>query len=189
VITAQLLRKHSEFYQPTGKNFDAEKVLHETSSSRQNPNAAWQRVHPDERLAWQNASFVGTILNFKRRHEALRELRLAFGPRIWKTGRLLLLMTIETNIEHTCVCTVLLEDMINNPHQSLGDLCAWMGVESSDEYLAACAKKMFSEPHLARYHIQWDAAARDDLNRFMAQPQFPYLNGYVWNGDEQSYDK
>lgn len=139
MLTAQVLRKKTAFYKPNGENFDAKEVLKETSSlsssssaNRQNPNFAWQRVN-GEQLPWQILPFYNAIINFERRHTALHKLSNVFGSRIWKKLKL--------------------ESMITEPRESILELCQWLGVECTNSYIEDCTKKMFSEPHLARYHV------------------------------------
>lgn len=189
MLTAQVLRKNTSFYQPHGKNFNAEHVLKETSVSnedevnRQNPNNAWRKVHEDKQIEWRDEPFSNAINNFKRRHTALHKLKNIFGARVWQILKL--------------------ETIITSPRTTILELCQWLGVECSESYIDACTKKMFSEPHLSRFHVniyvfffffvecfkntmfqkvKWNMTMRDHLNMFMSRSQFPELFDYRWYG-------
>ncbi|HDY67890.1 MAG TPA: sulfotransferase [Candidatus Scalindua sp.] len=72
------------------------------------------------------------------------------------------------------------ESFIKNPKLNLKKMCAFLGVEASDDYLNDCASIVYKSPHKSRYDIKWTP----ELIRLVKKKinKFDFLKGY-------SYDK
>jgi len=52
------------------------------------------------------------------------------------------------------------EDLVADTAGVLADLCAFLGVEASEDYLAACDEFVFDAPKQTRYEVEWDDAEK-----------------------------
>lgn len=96
------------------------------------------------------------ITYFEGLYRTLEELRRQIPP-----DRLLLLR---------------FEQFLERPCERLAEACAFLGVEAPADYLDACASIVLPQPPDGRDLLQWDAAARDRVERLIARHEF--LNGY-----------
>ena len=76
------------------------------------------------------------------------------------------------------VHTVRHEDFVMDPKQRLADLCGWLRLESSPDYLEACAAIVRSSPHPSRLRLPWDDARKRAVTERMAA--FEFLRGYTF---------
>jgi hypothetical protein len=70
------------------------------------------------------------------------------------------------------------EDFIENAGDCLDSLCRFLGVETSSDYLNACAAIVYKSPVKSRHEIEWNP----DLIRFAAHEieTFEFLSGYSY---------
>ena len=71
------------------------------------------------------------------------------------------------------------ENLIADPKATLKELCAFIDVDPTDEFLDGCAGIVFDSPHRSRLESQWSPGLREDVRQRMAA--YPYLDGYVWD--------
>ncbi len=68
------------------------------------------------------------------------------------------------------------EIFIEDPKKSLRDLCAFLGLDGTEEYYDACASIVYRSPHESRYDIVWPS---DLLTRIATRMKdFDFLEGY-----------
>ncbi|MGQ0745109.1 MAG: sulfotransferase [Acidimicrobiales bacterium] len=82
------------------------------------------------------------------------------------------------------------EDLLADPRGRLGALTGFLGLDPSEEYLAACAGILFESPNQTRHRIEWpaDLSARvEDLTgRFAFLGGYGFSDGHVGTADENS---
>lgn len=72
------------------------------------------------------------------------------------------------------------EKLIADPKLCLNQLCHFLGLEVSNDYLDDCASIIFKTPHQSRYKIQWPPGSIDLIKRKMVN--FAFLEGYSFEG-------
>lgn len=70
------------------------------------------------------------------------------------------------------------EDFIKDPKTQLSKLCLWLGVESSSNYLDACASVVFESPNKSRHKVEWNEALKQQVQTKI--DTFPFLEGYTF---------
>jgi hypothetical protein len=88
-------------------------------------------------------------------------------------------LEIKDQIESSDFLDMKLEDFIACPESSLSELCHFLGVETSDAYLKACAGIVAESPHRTRYDISWDGKAINLIADRLGQ--VPFLDGYSFH--------
>ncbi len=61
---------------------------------------------------------------------------------------------------------------------SLKELCHFLGMDASDDYLKDCASIVFKSPHKSRYDTQWGRELIDIVKNRMKK--FHFLEGYSY---------
>ena len=74
------------------------------------------------------------------------------------------------------------EDLIADTAGVLSELCGFLGVEASDEYLSACEAFVFDSPKQTRHEIEWRDEEIDRIERKTAQ--YDWLAEYAFSGPE-----
>lgn len=86
---------------------------------------------------------------------------------------------IKGQIESDDFVDIRLESVIENPRRCLTELCRFLGVELSKDYVDACSSIVFSSPHQSRRDVAWSDSLKD---RVRAQvDRFPFLHGYRYD--------
>jgi hypothetical protein len=84
--------------------------------------------------------------------------------------------TTKTQIPNTDLFEIRHEAFVANPHGLLQELCRFLGMEATDDYLEACAGIVFQAPRQTRTGAQWYyeliRLVQDNIARF------PFLQGY-----------
>lgn len=70
------------------------------------------------------------------------------------------------------------ETFIENPAVILRNVCLFLSLEPSNEYLEACASIVYESPHKSRDRVQWSLDLRRQVERSMAH--FSFLGGYTF---------
>lgn len=70
------------------------------------------------------------------------------------------------------------ESFISSPKTYLKELCLFLGLDASDDYLNDCASIVYKAPHKSRYDIQWDRELIDIVKRRIEK--FPFLEEYSY---------
>lgn len=68
------------------------------------------------------------------------------------------------------------EAFLEHPRDHLRRLCEFLNVETSDEYMDACAGTVYKSPHRSRYETTWTPELRDAVEKEIEG--IPYLSGY-----------
>jgi hypothetical protein len=68
------------------------------------------------------------------------------------------------------------EDLIGAPHVRLADLCRFLSLPVTNDYLAACARILFHSPSRSRESIVWSQQQIDQVAKQIER--FPFLTGY-----------
>lgn len=68
------------------------------------------------------------------------------------------------------------EDFVENPRKNLNELCRWLGVESSVDYLEACSSIVFDSPHKRRHKLEWGSDTQKEIQENISL--YPFLQGY-----------
>ncbi|MBW3641790.1 MAG: sulfotransferase [Actinobacteria bacterium] len=106
-------------------------------------------------------------------------------------------ITLETKIEHyRSLCRTLAiagerlapsekfelrhEDFVTTPRRWLAELCAFLGLEADDAYLADCASILFTSPRQTRGDAPWTPEAIARVDETIAA--YPFLAGYSFEG-------
>jgi len=71
------------------------------------------------------------------------------------------------------------ESVIADPKGALKEMCAFLGVTPSDDYLEDCASIVYASPHRSRHEAPWTPELIADVKRRM-EP-FAFLEGYGWD--------
>jgi len=79
------------------------------------------------------------------------------------------------------------EDFIKSPQEQLRALCAFLGLEATDDYLRDCAGIVFKSPNLSRSKVKWTRNQVDAITRIMAG--LPHLQRYLENKDVPEADQ
>lgn len=86
------------------------------------------------------------------------------------------LVEMRRRLDSSNLCAVRYEEFVQNLEPGLAQICRYLGVEPSDEYLNACRSIIHKAPHQNRQMVDWDArwirVVRDKIE------QFDFLQGY-----------
>lgn len=70
------------------------------------------------------------------------------------------------------------EDFVADPRGVISRLCAFLGVQSTDDYLEACSKVVFESPRKTRHGVTWSAEIRREVEALIEQ--YDFLKGYTF---------
>ena len=73
------------------------------------------------------------------------------------------------------------EDLLKNSEQALSRLCAFLGQDTTKNYLQDCKNILFDSPHLTRNEIPWTEKDIDLVETKMKR--FGFLDGYSYGSD------
>lgn len=76
------------------------------------------------------------------------------------------------------ILTVRHEDVIADAAQELTRMCAFVGVEPSDDFLSACSGIVYRSPNPSRHRVEWSAKERSAVDRIIERS--PFLEGYAF---------
>lgn len=88
-------------------------------------------------------------------------------------------MKVKEMVDSTDVFELRSEDFISDPKAELRNLCLWLGVEPSSNYLDACASVVFESPNKSRDKVEWNAALKQQVQAKI--DLFPFLEGYTFD--------
>ncbi len=83
---------------------------------------------------------------------------------------------LKKQIKSTEIHELRHESFVESPRTSLKELCAFLGVDASDDYLNDCANIVFKTPKKSRYDIKWDHNLIDLVSGKMEK--FQFFEGY-----------
>jgi hypothetical protein len=85
---------------------------------------------------------------------------------------------LRNRLPDACLTAVRYENFVQQPRQTLADLCQFVGIEAHDAYLEACSNIVKPMPDQYRQKVDWTphwiGAVRDRIN------QFDFLAGYTY---------
>ncbi len=87
--------------------------------------------------------------------------------------------SVKRRAGETHVIDVRHEAVIADPKAALKEMCAFLGVTPSDDYLVDCASIVYASPHRSRHEAAWTPELRDDVRRRIGA--HPFLEGYGWD--------
>jgi len=71
------------------------------------------------------------------------------------------------------------EDLIASPKDKLRDICGFLGVECTEDYLDSCAAVVYPSPHKTRFMVRWTA---EEIERVAALiKKYPWFEGYTFD--------
>jgi hypothetical protein len=70
------------------------------------------------------------------------------------------------------------EKFIKNPQTELQNLCLWLGVKASPDYLESCEKVVFDSPKKSRHKIEWSPEFKEQVQAKMQA--FPFFSDYTF---------
>lgn len=76
-----------------------------------------------------------------------------------------------------------LEDLIHQPESSLHQLCAFLGQEATDSYVAGCRNLILESPRRSSSAMSWDAGLAREVSDQM--DAFPWFDGYCFARPER----
>ncbi len=71
------------------------------------------------------------------------------------------------------------EAFIEDPQGQLGELCRFLEIETSQEYLDDCASIVFESPQKSRHKVSWSRELIDRIDREI--DNIPFLQGYSYD--------
>ena len=71
------------------------------------------------------------------------------------------------------------EDFVAHPRERLAELCRFVGLEPTPDYLEACAQIVFASPHQSRHEVEWPPKLRTKVDSRIAR--YDFLAGYSFD--------
>lgn len=71
------------------------------------------------------------------------------------------------------------EELVAAPRERLADLCRFVGLEATPDYLDACARIVFASPHQSRHEVSWPPKLRAKVDNRIAR--YDFLAGYSFD--------
>lgn len=87
-------------------------------------------------------------------------------------------MHIRKTIGEAAMVELHHEAFIEQPEVVLRDLCLFLGLKPTDEYLAACAGIVYRSPHKSRTKVTWSSDLRREVEHRIAH--VPFLKQYTF---------
>lgn len=88
-------------------------------------------------------------------------------------------LKVKAMVEVADVFDLRHEDFVKEPQEQLRQLCLWLDVEPSSNYLADCKKIVFESPRKSRHKIQWTDELKQQVQNKIAT--VPFLEGYTFD--------
>ena len=93
--------------------------------------------------------------------------------------------TVERIADNSTVLTLRHENFVRDPESQLRNLCVWLGVDYSEDYLSACASIVFESPHKSRNKVEWSPSDRRAVEQGIGH--FSFLSGYCFENGSDRY--
>jgi hypothetical protein len=81
--------------------------------------------------------------------------------------------------DDTSVLDLRHEELIRRPKDCLAELCGFLGVDPTPDYLADCAGIVYASPHRSRTEVDWGPGMIEDIQDRMGS--FAFLEGYSFD--------
>lgn len=85
-------------------------------------------------------------------------------------------MKVKAMVESADVFDLYHEDFVKEPKTQLRELCLWLAIEPSSNYLDDCHKVVFESPRKSRHKIQWNEDFKQQVQSKIKL--FPFLEEY-----------
>ena len=85
---------------------------------------------------------------------------------------------VRKKIDVTDMFDIRHEAFIDDPKELLRQMCVFLGVDATDDYLNECAGIVYKSPHKTRYDVPWNDALIAIVEEKMTR--FPFLEGYSY---------
>ncbi len=69
------------------------------------------------------------------------------------------------------------EDFVKSPREELGRILEFLGLEPFPDYMDVCIKKVYREPHLSRFDMDWPEDLLNDIRE--KAMRYPFLKRYL----------
>ena len=70
------------------------------------------------------------------------------------------------------IFTVRLEDFIASPEKMLADICGFLGVAKTPEYLSSCAEATYKMPNRSRNTLNWNEEYEKEIDALIKKYEF-----------------
>ncbi len=87
-----------------------------------------------------------------------------------------MLVTLRKRLNDSNLLEVRYEDFVRNPEMNLTQVCRFLDIEASDDYLKASTSILRKEPDQSRHMVQWDSKWIETVKDKMGR--FDFLQGY-----------
>lgn len=87
-------------------------------------------------------------------------------------------MKVKEMVESADVLDLHHENFVKEPKAQLRELCCWLGIEPSSNYLDDCKKVVFESPRKSRHKIQWNEEFKQQVQHKIEL--FPFLKEYTF---------
>ena len=88
-------------------------------------------------------------------------------------------MKVKAMADSSDILEIRQENFIKEPKEQLRELCLWLGVEPSSNYLDDCEKVVFESPRRSRDKFQWNKDLKQQVQSKIKL--FPFLEGYTFD--------
>jgi Sulfotransferase family len=76
---------------------------------------------------------------------------------------------IQSRLRAEELCEIRYEDVVADPSRSLSDVCHFLGLEASEEYLQGCAQLIRPSIQLSRFNVDWTESQRSEVEAMIAK--------------------
>jgi hypothetical protein len=90
-----------------------------------------------------------------------------------------ILTSLHEGLDPELIEIVRYEDMVAQPRVVLANMCRFLGVDYTDEYIEACAAVVRSEPERERTQVKWDGPVLAEIETRASR--YPFLSGYSFD--------
>jgi hypothetical protein len=91
-----------------------------------------------------------------------------------------MLLELHNQLSASELLTVRYEDFVNQPAKNLAEICNFLGLEATPEYLNACAGILHESPERSRRLVEWEPDWVERVKSRMAP--YDFLAGYSFEG-------
>jgi hypothetical protein len=88
------------------------------------------------------------------------------------------LANLRSQFDNSSLLTIKYEDFVYQPEMNLLNICKFLGLEATAEYLTACIDILHASPDQSRHLVTWSPEWIQDVNNKIEQ--FDFLEGYSY---------
>ena len=88
-------------------------------------------------------------------------------------------MALITQVPANQIFTVRHEAMVAAPEKMLADICDFLGVVKTPDYLSDCAAVTYKVPNKSRDRLNWDLKSREKIDTLIEE--YAFFSGYSWD--------